>query len=633
MRTSKLNLILASLFILLSASVGFTASTHAGDQPVEASQVQGKHLGVKLTGNPSALHKVLIGFKTTPGNSEEAIVHSMGGKTKYIYHLVPAIAATIPESAIEGLLRNPNVTHIDRDGTVRALDTELQAAWGVEQIGAGTVHGLGNKGNDVKVAIIDSGIDYTHPDLSANFKDIKGKNFAKNSLLCDYTGENDIPMDDNGHGTHVAGTVAAVYNSSGVVGVAPEVTLYALKVLDCMGSGDFSDVIAALQWSVDNGIQVTNNSYGSDEVPGQLVRDAFYNSYNAGILHVAAAGNSGNAEGTGDNVGYPARYIESVIAVAATDRNDVRASFSSTGSAVELAAPGVGIYSTCGNQYSLLCLFYGYCDYATLDGTSMASPHVAGTAALVIASGISDTNGNKHINDEVRQRLVETAVDHGADGRDPLYGYGLVYAVKAASSTTPPSPTNNPLVAYGDVYSTNEDTTLAVPAPGVLGNDSDADGNPLTALLFSGPRHGVLTLYTNGSFAYTPNLNFNGSDSFTYKANDGTADSNTATVSITAASVNDPPVANDDQATTTKNKSVTINVISNDYDVDGSINPNSVKIVIGPRYGKASALSNGNGTVSYTPRKGFTGTDSFTYTVKDNSGAISNPAKVTVTVQ
>ena len=295
MRTIKLDVISASLFIFLSASVSFTASTHAGDQPVQASQVQGKQLGVKLSGNPSALHKVLIGFKTTPGNAEEALVTSMGGKTKYTYHLVPAIAATVPESAMEGLLRNPNVTHIDRDGTVRALDTELQAAWGVEHIGAGTVHGLGNKGNDVKVAIIDSGIDYTHPDLSANFEYIKGENFAKNSLLCDYTGENDIPMDDNGHGTHVAGTVAAVYNNSGVVGVAPEVTLYALKVLDCMGSGDFSDVIAALQWSVDNGIQVTNNSYGSDEVPGQLVRDAFYNSYNAGILHVAAAGNSGNA--------------------------------------------------------------------------------------------------------------------------------------------------------------------------------------------------------------------------------------------------------------------------------------------------------------------------------------------------
>ncbi len=171
MRTSKLDLISASLFILLSASVGFTASTHAGDQPVEASQVQGKHLGVKLTGNPSALHKVLIGFKTAPGNAEEAIVHSMGGKTKYIYHLVPAIAATIPESAIEGLLRNPNVTHIDRDGTVRALDAELDAAWGVKRIGAGTVHDppISNKGNGVKVAIIDSGIDYNHPDLYANY--------------------------------------------------------------------------------------------------------------------------------------------------------------------------------------------------------------------------------------------------------------------------------------------------------------------------------------------------------------------------------------------------------------------------------------------------------------------------------
>ncbi len=621
MWTCKLVAVSVSVFFLLSASVGFSASPLAADQAVGVSHGEGKHLGVKLTGNPSTRHKVLIGFKITPGSAEEAIVTSLGGKTKYTYHLVPAIAATIPESAIEGLLRNPNVTHIDPDVKVHALDPELDAAWGVKRIGAGAVHDLGNKGAGVKVAIIDTGIDYTHPDLSANYAG--GKNFVTSSFYCSYTG--DDPMDDYGHGTHVAGTVAARNDNYGVVGAAPEARLYALKVLDCLGSGDFSDVIAALQWSVDNGMQVTNNSYGSDGDPGLTVKSAFDNAYNAGVLHVAAAGNSGNASGTGDNVGYPARY-DSVIAVAATDANNARASFSSTGSAVELAAPGVAIYSTC-PPYSLLCIFGEY--YTTLDGTSMASPHVAGTAALVIASGIGDANGNGHINDEVRQRLVGTADDLGTAGRDPLYGYGLVNAAKAASSNTPPPSANTPPVAVNNAYSTNEDTPLMVSAPGVLGNDSDANGNPLTALLVSGPSHGVLALNPNGSFTYTPTSNYNGSDSFTYKANDGTADSNNAVVSITVTAVNDPPVAKNDSATTTRNVPVTINVVSNDTDVDGSIDRGTVAIVTLPR--KGTVLSNGDGTVRYTPRT--KGTDSFTYTVKDNNGAISNQARVTVTVQ
>jgi hypothetical protein len=142
----------------------------------------------------------------------------------------------------------------------------------------------------------------------------------------------------------------------------------------------------------------------------------------------------------------------------------------------------------------------------------------------------------------------------------------------------------------------------------------------------------VLTLNKDGSFTYTPTLNFYGSDSFTYKANDSKADSNAATVGITVTPANDTPVANDDQKTTPKNKPVTINVVSNDTDVDGSINPGTVVIGTQPTNGTTSI--NGNGTVTYSPRKGFSrGTDSFTYTVRDNGEATSNQAKVTVTVR
>ncbi|GAI75932.1 unnamed protein product, partial [marine sediment metagenome] len=163
----------------------------------------------------------------------------------------------------------------------------------------------------------------------------------------------------------------------GVVGVAPEARIYALKVLEG-GTGSYSDVIAAIQWAVDNGMQVTNNSYGSSGDPGELVKAAFDAAYYTyGVLHVAAAGNNGNPPGRGDNVIYPARW-DSVIAVAATDESDNRARWSSTGLDVELSAPGVNINSILPGG-----------DYVRMSGTSMASPHVAGTAALVITAGIT----------------------------------------------------------------------------------------------------------------------------------------------------------------------------------------------------------------------------------------------------
>jgi len=352
--------------------------------------------------------KVLIGFTRQPGPAEQALVHRAGGTIKYTYHLVPAIAATLPEAAISGLLANPNVTRIEPDGEVWAIDAELDNSWGVKRIGAGMVHGY-NKGTGVKVAIIDSGIDYNHKDLNDNYKG-----------GYDFVNVDDDPMDDYGHGTHVAGTVAAEDNDVGVVGVSPEASLYALKVLGADGGGSFSDVIAALEWAVINGMQVTNNSYGSSGDPGETVKAAFDNADAAGVLNICAAGNSGNRGGGGDNVIYPARY-DSCVAVAATDINDNRASFSSTGPDVELAAPGVAINST---------LFGG--GYGEGNGTSMASPHVAGAAALVIASGITDANNDGKINDDVRTQLQDTSDDLGAAGKDNFYGYGLVDADEAA---------------------------------------------------------------------------------------------------------------------------------------------------------------------------------------------------------
>ncbi|MDP3994113.1 MAG: S8 family serine peptidase [Candidatus Doudnabacteria bacterium] len=415
---------------------------------------------------------VFIIFNQTPGSREQALVESHGGVIKHSYHLVPAIAASIPESAIAGLSRNPNITSIEPDGVVYAIDVELDNTWGVERIGSGTVHDDDNKGVGVKVAIIDSGIDYTHPDLDANFTG--GYDFVNNDAN---------PMDDNGHGTHVAGTVAAEDNDTGVVGVAPLASLYALKVLNSSGSGYWSNIIAALQWAVDNGMQVTNNSYGAGSDPGATVKAAFDNSAAAGIFHAAAAGNSGNCAGKGNNVGYPARY-DSVMAVAATNKSDSRPCFSSTGVAVELSAPGVSINST--------QLGGGYVKFT---GTSMASPHVAGAAALVIAAGVTN-------NDEVRAILNSTADDIGATGKDTHYGYGLVNVAAAIASLVPPQPpdpaVNVDLSTDKTNYESGIDTTAILTAA-----IADENGNAISGLSPSDFTITVNVTTTAVSFAET----------------------------------------------------------------------------------------------------------------------------------
>ena len=187
-------------------------------------------------------------------------------------------------------------------------------------------------------------------------------------------------------------------------------------------------------------------------------------------------------------------------------------------------------------------------------------------------------------------------------------------------------PGNTPPVAVNDSYSTNEDTALTVLAPGVLGNDSDADGNRLTAVLVSGPAHGTLTLYSNGSFTYTPAANYNGPDSFTYKANDGQADSNNiATVSITVTAVNnDAPVAQAQSVTTAEDTAKAITLTASDVDGDGL----TYTVVSGPTHG---TLSGSGASLTYTPAADYNGADSFTFKANDGT-ADSNVATVAITV-
>src|SRR5207244_2763323 len=170
---------------------------------------------------------------------------------------------------------------------------------------------------------------------------------------------------------------------------------------------------------------------------------------------------------------------------------------------------------------------------------------------------------------------------------------------------------NDAPVAANDAYSTNEDTALNVAAAGVLANDSDVDGDALTAVLVGAPAHGSVTLNANGSFTYTPAANYNGRDSFTYKANDGTIDSAAATISITVTAVNDAPVANAQSVTTAEDTAKAIVLTASDVEGDTL----TYSIVSGPSHGSLSGTAP---NVTYTPAANYNGPDSFTFKASES---------------
>lgn len=336
-------------------------------------------------------------------------------------------------------------------GTVDA-DIDAPEAWDVTR-----------GSSSIVVAVIDTGVDYNHPDLKANVwlnaDEIPGNRIDddRNGYIddiygWDFANDDSNPMDDNGHGTHVAGTIAALGNNAlGVTGVAPGVKLMALKFLDSTGSGYTSDAILALDYAVANGARISNNSWGGAMPFEQPLADAIQRAAAANHLVVAAAGN-GNWSGStflGANnndasARYPAGYRptpDTLISVAATDHTDSYAWFSNYGATtVDLAAPGVGILSTVPASGALSSASgYGYSS-----GTSMATPHVAGAAALVWSANPKLTAAG------VKDLLLRNS-DSIADSSRPTLTNGRLNAnraVRAAtgnvSSPVTPVPTDKP---------------------------------------------------------------------------------------------------------------------------------------------------------------------------------------------
>ena len=317
------------------------------------------------------------------------------------------IKVTDVEKAVDDLKRNPNVEYTEPNyivyTTLVPTDPHFSKLYGLHNTGqtggkvdadidAPEAWDLQTGSNSIVVAVIDTGVDYAHGDLAANTWVNKneipnnGIDDDNNGFIDDYRGWNFIgvgnnnPFDDHGHGTHVSGTIGAVANNGiGAAGVSWNVKIMPLKFLSSSGSGSISDAIEAVEYATMMGANIMSNSWGGGGF-SQAMKDAIEAANDAGILFVAAAGNSNSNNDVSPN--YPSNYdVSNVVAVAATDHNDNKASFSSYGATtVDLGAPGVNIFSSVPNGSCSLCSLSGY---RYLSGTSMATPHVSGALALI----------------------------------------------------------------------------------------------------------------------------------------------------------------------------------------------------------------------------------------------------------
>lgn len=324
---------------------------------------------------------------------------------------------------IEALSRNPAVEYAEPDELVTAdtADQYFGRQYALQNVGQSFTNTANTQtiatgdvdadvdaveawtfatGSGIKVAIVDSGVAMDHEDISQ--KVVARTNFSDTKII------NPEDYDKYGHGTHVAGIVAAAHNSTGVAGVCPDCTILDAKVLNDSGSGSSSAIAKGIDWAVVNGAKVINMSLGQ-RVSSRTLETAVNNAWNKGAVIVAAAGNAGTQAKI-----YPGAY-PNVIAVAATDNKDDRASFSTYGKWVDIAAPGVNVYSTFPIHPFVLGTQNGRSmGYDIASGTSMASPIVAAVAALVWSSPAGTANAL------VREKVESTA--------DPIFGTGTYWA-------------------------------------------------------------------------------------------------------------------------------------------------------------------------------------------------------------
>jgi subtilisin family serine protease len=331
-------------------------------------------------------------FKRSQTNEHRSVVVARGGRAADVAARLerdPRVASVVPDAV-------GRATDWPEAGA--APDDELWSQWQADmrRIGMPSAWGITTGSTDVVVAVLDTGYEMNHEDLDA-IPVVSRRNTR--------TGTNNV-NDGYGHGTHVAGTIASSTNNGvGVASMAPGVTIMPVKVLDANGYGYWSDFLDGVDWAVAHGADVINMSLGSYLSANQVAnwQPTFTAAWEAGAMVIAAAGNNNN-----NTLFYPASFAK-VLSVSATTNNDTKASFSSYGPAVDVSAPGVSIAST-----------YRDNKYYAMSGTSMATPHVAGLAALIRSIHPEFTLS------EVETAIKSTALDLGNAGRDNVFGHGRI---------------------------------------------------------------------------------------------------------------------------------------------------------------------------------------------------------------
>ncbi|MVP02532.1 S8 family peptidase [Paenibacillus lutrae] len=342
-------------------------------------------------------------------------IHSLPGLSA-VQDLKLIHAISCPVRSYSDLAKHPAILSIEEDSAVNIQlvprkkartsddsDTSYESTqiipWGVQQIKAPDAWKK-SKGSRVSVGVIDTGIDFYHPDLQASVA--RGINILNRHQL---------PIDDNGHGTHIAGTIAAAGKRMGIMGVAPKAVIHAVKAFDMNGSAYVSDIVAGIDWCVRNDLDVINMSFGM-RTYSQALEDAVTNAYQAGTVVVASSGNDGKSA----QIDYPARF-SNVFSVGATTKTNKVAPFSNQGKRIDIYAPGESIYS---------CWLQG--KYNELSGTSMATAHVSGVIALMLS--VRARLRPNQIKQILRRSSTPLKKSKSADTDAP----GLIHARRAVAS-------------------------------------------------------------------------------------------------------------------------------------------------------------------------------------------------------
>ncbi|GED66324.1 hypothetical protein BRE01_00260 [Brevibacillus reuszeri] len=363
-------------------------------------------------------HEVVVRFSPRPEQKKiDTLVASLDAKIKRDFDkfLIIKSRSMTTQQLMKKLAEHPDSVFAEPNYLLlpnrKPNDTYYtEYQWNLPLIGMEKSWDISEGSSDVLVAVVDTGVDMKHPEFAGKL--VEGYNILE---------DNNKPQDDNGHGTHVSGVIAAkTNNKDGIAGMTWKSKLMPIKAIGADGSGSAVDIAQGIYWATDHGADVINLSVGNYTSSAAL-KEACQYAFQKNVILVAASGNDAS-----DQPSYPAAYDE-VLSVAAVDHRKERADFSNFGEHLDVSAPGVDIPST-----------YIYSDYASLSGTSMACPHVAALAALV-------RSVQPHMkNSEVMDVIRKSAVDLGPPGHDQLYGYGMIDVNQTLRQLRPVEPAQTP---------------------------------------------------------------------------------------------------------------------------------------------------------------------------------------------